>query len=249
MTKKDKNPTDKIFLSAQWKWLAMFNWEVDPAALEEYVPNGTTLDFHLGKTYISIVGFMFLNTKVLGIPIPFHRNFEELNLRFYVCREEQGELRRGVSFISEFVPKWAIATTARWGYNENYRSVPMKHQINAANADNPIDVNYSWKTDDHWNHISAQSDAAAIRPEVDSVEQFIAEHYWGYSQQRDGSTFEYRVRHEPWNVWHADQFDIQSNCGKSYGEPFSSIISQTPASVFIADGSEVTVSRPRRIRA
>ena len=77
----------KVFLTAEWRYLAMLNYEIEPAVLAPFVPQGTELDSFDGKTFVSIVAFLFLDTRIGGIPIPFHRNFEEVNLRFYVRRK------------------------------------------------------------------------------------------------------------------------------------------------------------------
>ncbi len=125
------------FLTAEWRHLAMLNYQVDPEVLRERLPRGIELDDHAGRHFVSVVGFLFLHTKVRGIPIPFHRDFEEVNLRCYVRREEQGELRRGVVFVKEFVPRRAIAWVARTVYNENYLALPMRHRIAPAEHARP----------------------------------------------------------------------------------------------------------------
>ena len=232
----------------------MLNWEIDPQVIGCLLPNGTEIDFHENKTFVSIVGFMFLDTRVLGIPVPFHRDFEELNLRFYVRRVEPAEngqpelIKRGVAFVSELVPRWAIATTARWGYNEKYDAVPMRHEINGGQPDQPIEVSYQWKKSGRWNRVAAKGADRAVPLQSDSLQQFIAEHYWGYSQQRDGSTFEYQVKHVPWSVWQASEVEFSCDVAKQYGDQFTETLLRPPDSAFIADGSPVTVSRPRRIR-
>jgi Uncharacterized conserved protein (COG2071) len=113
-----------VFLTAEWRALAMLNYEVDASLLRHFVPAGTELDCWQGKTLVSLVGFRFLKTRVLGIPIPFHRNFDEVNLRFYVRRAEATEVKRGVVFIREIVPRRAIAAVARAFYNERYLALP-----------------------------------------------------------------------------------------------------------------------------
>lgn len=61
----------------------MLNYEVEPSLLNPYVPRGTSLDSFNGRTYISLVGFRFCRTRLLGrFPVPFHANFDEVNLRF-----------------------------------------------------------------------------------------------------------------------------------------------------------------------
>ena len=134
------------FLTAEWRYLAMLNYEVEPERLMPLVPKGTELDTHDGKTFVSMVGFLFLNTRVMGLAIPFHRDFEEINLRFYVRRKAEDGWRRGVVFVKEIVPRTAIALTARWLYNENYVALPtgnvvVRSQVNSANIES---VTYYW---------------------------------------------------------------------------------------------------------
>ena len=124
-----------IFLSAEWRHLLLMNFEVDPAILASRLPAGTELDLFGGKCYVSLVGFMFLHTRLAGrIPIPFHTNFEEINLRFYVKRTVNGEQRRGVCFVKEIVPRMAVALVARVLYGENYVSRPMSHLLDLENS-------------------------------------------------------------------------------------------------------------------
>src|SRR5213082_3950874 len=119
----------KPFLTANWRYLAMLNFAVDSKILAPHVPAGTELDFHNDKTYLSVVGFLFYHTIVCGLPIPRHRDFEELNLRFYVRKKSADTWRRGVVFIREMVPRYAVALVARACYGENYFAGPMKHHI------------------------------------------------------------------------------------------------------------------------
>ena len=152
-------PHPPIFLTGQWRHLVMLNYLVDPAILLPLVPKGTELDAWNGRTYISMVGFLFLGTKVMGLPIPFHRNFEEVNLRFYVRHAVGGETRRGVVFIKEIVPRWAIAAAARLLYNERYVAMPMRNrlQMNGAMVAINGSVEYGWKLNEHWNSIAVQT--------------------------------------------------------------------------------------------
>jgi hypothetical protein len=255
---------ERIFLSARWHALAMLNYEVDPAILHPLVPRGTELDSHGGRTYVSVVGFLFLGTRLLGWPIPFHRNFEEVNLRFYVRREVGGQVRRAVAFVKEIVPRWAIATTARWTYNEPYAAVPMRHSVSGpaaamvhsaagfvARTDSHLDaadaVSYSWRFRGRWNRLSLTHCGQPAPLSPGSHEEFIAEHYWGYCGQRDGGTVEYRVVHPPWRVWRGDEAQLDCDVAPLYGPQFVSFLKAPPASAFLADGSEVAVLRPVRI--
>src|SRR6185437_11165669 len=113
MAAGDQRSDRRVFLSAVWRQLAMLNYRVDPALLAPYLPAGTTLDLWRGDAFISVVGLLFDDTRVLHVPIPFHITFPEVNLRCYVRREVGGETRRGVVFIRELVPRAAIAFVAR----------------------------------------------------------------------------------------------------------------------------------------
>ncbi len=235
-----------VFLTAEWRHLVMLNYEVDPSLLLKFVPAGTELDEWNGKTFLSLVGFRFLNTKVFGIPFPFHRNFEEINLRFYVRRREQEEIKRGVVFIREIVPRFAIATVARTVYNENYISLPMSHQIQTKDNGELV-VEYAWKTGIRWNRVGLSVKANPALPKAGSEGQFITEHYWGYTAQKDGGCAEYRVAHPAWEVWSGENVVVEGDMEELYGKELAAVLRNPPASAFLADGSEVTVSRGRRL--
>jgi uncharacterized protein YqjF (DUF2071 family) len=240
-TSRDLPP--RPFLTAEWRYLALLNYEIDPGLLQPLVPAGTELDDWRGRTFVSVVGFLFLNTRVLGIPIPFHRNFEEVNLRFYVRRRAPEGWRRAVVFVRELVPRAAIAFTARTVYGERYLAVPMTHAIELANghASQPTRVTYSWRFKGRENRIDlrVEGDARALEP--GSQEEFIAEHYWGYTRGRDGATREYRVEHAPWRVWTGTDARLDCDAARLYGNQFVDCLRATPASVYLADGSAVTV--------
>src|SRR5262249_61320330 len=121
--------SSRPFLTAEWRMLAMLNYVVDPAMVADLVPRGTELDSFGGQTYISLVGFRFERTRVRGLWIPFHSDFDEVNLRFYVRRTAGGEVRRGVVFVREVVPRRAIAAVANAVYHEHYAALPMRHRI------------------------------------------------------------------------------------------------------------------------
>src|ERR1700733_4846171 len=110
--------TKKRFLQAQWTNLLMLNYEVDPEILKPYLPPATELDLWQGKALVSMVGFLFKNTRVFGVKWPLHVNFEEVNLRFYVRHFNGTEWKRGAVFISEIVPKRVISLMANTLYNE-----------------------------------------------------------------------------------------------------------------------------------
>jgi hypothetical protein len=184
---------------------------------------------------------------VLGLGIPFHDAFEEVNLRFYVRRIERGAVRRGVVFIREIVPLPAVALVARLAFNENYVAFPMSHVHERQEDPQEIRVEYGWRVREAWNRIAVACIGSPELPREGSLAQFITEHYWGYCTQRDRVCLEYEVTHEPWRVWKADQAELQGDPAQTYGLSFGQVLEREPDSAFLAEGSAVSVSRGRRI--
>lgn len=246
---QEKSKRRRAFLTAQWRQLAMLNYEIEPEKLEEFLPPGTELDFHEGKTYVSIVGFMFLKTRVLGLPVPGHRRFEEVNLRFYVRRKVGDEVRRGVTFIKEIAPRWAVEKVARAFYNENYVTLPMRHTFTGfeGNGTARPNVAYRWQVEGNWYGLELETEAKSAPPAKGSREEFIVEHYWGYGTGHAGRGLEYRVEHPPWNIYPATKANYECDIRKVYGEPFVDVLSRPADFAFLADGSEVEVYRPVRV--
>lgn len=234
------------FLTAEWSRLAMVNYKVEPDTLLPYVPAGTELDEWGGTTYASLVGFLFLHTRVLGLPIPFHVNFEEVNLRFYVRRKSEGEWKRGVVFIKEIVPRFAIAAVARIIYNEKYVSLPMRHSIQEQGSARAVE--YGWRHSGRWSTLKLQTREEWRPSAPGSEEEFITEHYWGYSAQPDGGCVEYRVEHPRWNGCSAVDVAVDVDVAALYGPQFEAALRLPPQSAFLAEGSAVIVHKGQRLR-
>jgi uncharacterized protein YqjF (DUF2071 family) len=224
----------------------MLNYRVPASLLEPLVPPGVELDLFENALYVSVVGFLFEKTRILGLAIPLHMNFEEVNLRFYVRRTVDDEVRRGVTFIRELVPRWAIASTAKALYNEPYLTRPMRHRI-SRERDSLCAVEYAWNADGQWTTLRAAVSGAPRELVAGSEEEFITEHHWGYTRQRDGGTVEYRVDHPSWRVWRATTASLAGNLATVFGDAFAEVLAETPDSAFVADGSAVTVYSPVRI--
>ena len=233
----------RTFLTADWRNLLMLNYAVHPSLLARFVPSGTELDSFDRKTYLSLVGFEFNRTSLAGIPVPFHQQFEEVNLRFYVRRLS----KRGVVFIRELVPKRAVAAVARWAFNENYVHVLMSHQI-AYRPDGAVaSAEYAWGSGRDRCVARIETDGAGYLAPEGSVSQFITEHYWGYAAQKDGGCLEYEVQHPQWQVWNAKHAEFSGNPARLYGAEFAEILRRPPDSAFLAQGSAVTVFKGQGI--
>jgi uncharacterized protein YqjF (DUF2071 family) len=231
-----------VFLTAQWADLLMLNYEVAPELLENYVPRGTLLDVFEDRTYMTLVGFRFRETKLFGtLAVPFHRDFLEINLRFYVRRSTNSEERRGVVFIAEIVPRWMIAQVARMLYGENYLCRPMRSNRRDAM------VEYSWGTKSTSCSLGARVSETSAYPAQESFEQFITEHYWGYSAQPDGGCIEYQVTHPAWKVQSCVEARFSGDSTPEYGAALAGILQRKPHSSFLADGSPVVVLKGVKI--
>ena len=240
------SPHKRVFLSAEWRDLVILNYEVEPSVLNRHVPHGTELDSFNGRTYLSLVGFQFRHTKLLGrFPVPYHANFDEVNLRFYVRRQQGGDHRRGVVFIAEVVPRSAIAITARLLYGENYIHLPMKHRIETEKLNRTAE--YQWQVGRQWCRLSAQTVGRPAQPREGSLEQFITEHYWGYATQGNRESVEYHVSHPPWQVWTTAAAAFEGNARALYGGELAAVLQRSPDCGFMADGSPVVVFRGTKL--
>jgi uncharacterized protein YqjF (DUF2071 family) len=230
----------KIFLDAEWRKLAIANYTVDPSILAPYLPLGTELDFWQDKCYVSLVGFMFVNTKVLGFRIPFHINFEEVNLRFYVRHLQNGIWKRGVVFIKEIVPRPALTFVANTLYNENYVTMPMFH--NWQLQEDKWDISYRWGKG-LTNSLQVITEKKSSVIEKNSEAEFITEHYWGYTRLSENKTAQYEVEHPRWEVYKTIDYTIHVDFSKVYGMAFGHLQQEKPVSVFLAEGSHIKVKK------
>ena len=236
-----------VFLSAEWRKLVMANYIVPQGLLQPFVPRGTEIDLWQGKCYMSLVGFMFLNTRVLGVPVPFHQNFEEVNLRFYVGREVDGIWRRGVVFIREIVPKPAISLVANWVYAEHYVTHRMWHHWELTQHSQTVTYEWGPYFKDVRYCLSAVTEPVAEPIGQGTETEFITEHYWGYAKASGRRTFEYEVQHPRWEAYPVRSCMIWGDFSQLYGPDFGTIIAEKPASVFVADGSAIRVLSKRTL--
>ncbi|MDV6170083.1 DUF2071 domain-containing protein [Flavobacterium sp. DG1-102-2] len=236
----------RTFLDAQWRKLIMMNYAVDPELLKPYLPFETELDLWNGTCYVSLVGFMFKETKMLKMRIPFHVNFEEINLRFYVKYKDTDGYKRGVVFIKEIVPMPSLTMVANALYKENYETLPTRHLWEE--KDDSLTVKYIWKKDGRWNIIKTVSESKPVDITEGSEEEFITEHFWGYTRINENVTSEYEVVHPRWQVYSIKDHSIRVNFKSTYGPDFAFMQNLKPVSVYLAEGSEILVKQGRKIK-
>jgi uncharacterized protein YqjF (DUF2071 family) len=236
------------FLTAEWRYLAMLNYAVDPALLAPLAPRGVELDEFENKTYVSLVGFRFERTRLRGLWIPFHSDFDEVNLRFYVRRTVAGELRRGVVFVREIVPRWAVAKVAQVRFGERYMALPMRHKvIEPTSEGGRVQVEYGWRQGQKWNTVRAECGGRPALPPAESREAFFTEHYWGYAAGGKGGTLEYRVEHDRWRIWPAATATLEGDLSELFGRDLAGCLARQPDSALVAEGSAVTVYSGNRV--
>lgn len=239
-------PTKRTFLDAEWRKLVMVNYAVDPEVLKPYLPKHTELDTWNGTCYVSLVGFMFVDTKVMGVRVPYHINFEEINLRFYVRYGTDENYKRGVVFIKEIVPRPALTMVANLLYNENYETMPTKHEW--VESEENLTVEYGWKKGE-WNTVKVVTDKTPVDIDLNSEEEFITEHFWGYTQVSDSVTSEYEVAHPRWQIYPVKSYEVNVDYAKVYGDSFAFLKDAKPVSVYLAEGSDILVKQGAKIKS
>jgi len=233
------------FLKARWENLILINYSINPELIKPYLPIGTVLDVYNNTCYVSLVGFMFKNTKVLGLKIPNYAHFEEVNLRFYVKRKVDNEWRRGVVFIKEIVPKSLITLIANTIYHEHYETRKMTHEW--LTKKHSKSFAYGWTVKNTNQNIKVETETNPKPITTNSEAEFITEHYFGYTK-RNNTTYEYEVMHPKWEQLMVKNFDINVDFELNYGKCFRVLNGQKPKSVLLAIGSEVSVKNKLTIK-
>ena len=234
------------FLTAEWNDLALINYEIDPKFLQNYVPKGTELDLWNGKCYLSLIGFMFENVKVMGLKIPYHVNFEEVNLRFYVKRLENDIWKRGTVFIKEIVPKHAVTLVANALYKEHYQTLKMRHSRTATNQTKLF--KYEWRKNGAWHSITVEASKNELPIAINTEAEFITEHYFGYTKYNENKTIEYEVTHPRWNQLQILNYNVDVDFEAVYGSDFKFLQTSKPSSAYLALGSKITIEGKKTIK-
>ncbi len=231
------------FLKAKWQNLIMANYEIAPSYLLPYLPKGVELDYYHNKSYVSLVGFLFKDSSIFNIPIPSMGTFEEVNLRFYVVRKMGNETRRGVVFINETVPNKIVAWVANKLYKEHYIAIPTKHEWKLSK--DKKEIQYQWKVQSAWNTLKVDASNSNQKMEAGSMEEFIFEHYYGYTKVNAVQSIEYKINHPSWMINSIHHYQIECDFAAFYGKNFEILNTAKPHSVMLAEGSEISVDWKR----
>lgn len=231
------------FLTAQWENIIMANYAVPAEVLNKYLPKGVELDLYNNKAYVSLVGFMFKNTRIFKVAIPLLGTFEEVNLRFYVKQTINNETHRGVVFISETVPYKVVALLANKLYKEHYIAISTKHnwEINTSTKN----ISYKWSVNNKWNSMQVKANNTPKAMIKGSFEEFIFEHYYGFTKVSETVTEKYSIQHPSWMINDIAETTIECDFGDNYGADFECLNQTKPDAVFIAEGSAIGVAWKR----
>lgn len=229
----------KVFLTAEWRNLINLTYRVPAEVLEPILPQGVELDLYEGHAHLSLVAFDFVNTRVKGIKIPFHVDFPEINLRYYV--KSRGH--RGVVFIRELVPKHCIAFIAQRFYNEPYESFPMESDHQTLPDGRLRSHHKVWK-EEHEYHIETIAGAEKTTPPADSAAHFFKEHDLGFGVDKKGETLIYEVSHPIWETRELHEVKLDFDFGKIYGEEWAFLKDLRPQFSLFAEGSAIKVYHP-----
>lgn len=253
------SPGSRPFLTAAWRDFLMLSYEIEPAVLRPFIPHGTELDEWHGRAFISLVGFRFCEARLFGIRIPGHQEFAEVNLRFYVRRQVENRWRRGVVFLRELAGKRCVAMVARWFYGERFRRVAMgcthdraAHLSAGAIAGlgdalpAPDNIAFTWRDRGRDYRLAGATLGPPRVPPVDSLAEFIADHYWAYTATPRGAVYEYLVPHPPWRVAESAG-EFTGDAYRQYGPRFAPYLAGVPVNAFWASGSRVSVFRGTRL--
>jgi uncharacterized protein YqjF (DUF2071 family) len=224
----------KPFLTAGWTYLTNITYAVDPVLLQAHLPKDLELDTINGKAFISIVPFNFHNTRVRSIRIPFHSDFPEMNLRFYVKKNN----KRGVVFIREYVPKLMVAFVANTLYNERYRVAGMKNTITETN--NEITARYELSRRGKKFSIEVKAANVPSVPSHDTIEHFFKEHELGFTGSKEGTRV-YLVEHPVWEIFPVKEIKMNIDFGSLFGKEWDFLNDEKPFVSMLVKGSPVKV--------
>lgn len=228
------------FLVAHWENLVVASFKADKQLLQPFVPRGTELNDWNGDYYMSLLGFQFSRARFCGIPSPFYRRFEELNLRFYVRQKVKSGWRKGVVFIKEVIPSKLVGCIAKWLYHENFAALPMHHHIYTGNDGRHTE--YYWEQESKPGYLKLCSQLQPEPAVPGSLPAFIHDHYIAFTKTKKHS-YTFDIQHPDWNIYPALSFEMQLDAVALYGEAFRDAFSQ-PATAFLLDGSKTNVSWP-----
>ncbi|HEU5060926.1 MAG TPA: DUF2071 domain-containing protein [Kofleriaceae bacterium] len=237
-------------LAGHVRFAAFVNYDVDRRVLEPLVPAGTELDTWEGRALVSLVAFEMTDNRLLGVPLPFARAYDQINLRFYVRRPlAGGSWRRGVVFLRELVPVPALVAGARLLYRERYERQPVSARVRPPDPARPGRAVYRWRRHDQLHRLAVDFTPPLHLPEEGTLERFLSERHWGYASPADDVTREYRVEHPPWRIWQARAARLSPATAGSFGHRFERALAGEPAAAFVAEGSRMRLHRPHPLAA
>src|SRR5256885_749589 len=124
--------------------------------------------------------------------------------------------------------------TANW----RYLAMLMRHALE--HKDGRVFAEYQWRRGRRWETLAMTAIGEPQNAGHGSHEEFITEHYWGYTARRDGCS-EYRVEHPRWRLWKAETTKFEADVATLYGPQFDDNLAAPAASGVLAGRSPIQV--------
>ena len=217
--------------------LLMLNYAAAPEVLQPFVPAGTELDLLEGSAFVSVVAFRGVNLRAYRLPLK--REVRQINVRFYVRREEAGALRRGAVFLKELVSSRRVARGGRVGYGEPFEYAPII--ASAEEAGEARIIRYDWGRREQACSVAAARTAPPRAAVAGTPESFFTERHWGYNRTSRGRTREYRVEHPPWLVSPARVVAAPADPGGYKVPVLSEVLMAAPHSAYVVKATYMSV--------
>ncbi|MFT5299754.1 MAG: hypothetical protein ACI87E_001233 [Mariniblastus sp.] len=239
-----KSTQQKLLAKTAYTELVAVNFQVPPKLLADMIPKGLELDYYEKETFVSLVCMTMRKVGVLGIPLT--RGFVELSLRFYVRHPADPVNRKGTCFIKNYVSSPTAAWILGSRYDCEYHKMKMKSNNSGFKVGGVPEVEYQWKVDDHWNKLRVKARSEIRNTGPDTKVGFILDHPTHF-QSKINKTLEYQVERPKWTVWDAAQANFTCDVNRLFGKAFVQPLGKRPASVFVTQGSDVTIYRPTEL--
>lgn len=84
-------------------------------------------------------------------------------------------------------------------------------------------MNYGWRLGGSWYSMQATASHDAELVATGSEEEFITEHYWGYTKLHRGGTSEYEVARPRWRIYPIESFAVDVSFARLYGVGFAAM--------------------------
>ncbi|SEH87232.1 hypothetical protein SAMN02927937_01877 [Paenimyroides aquimaris] len=182
----------------EWNRALFFHWKVNAADLQELLPENLEIDLFNNEAYVSLVAFTMEKIRPRFLP-PFApvSNFEEINLRTYVIKDDIP----GVYFLNIEAGKIISVAVAKL-----LSVLPYEH---ADMYRNNKDYYQSTFTKKKFSFSAKYEIGSEITDKTD-LDGFLTERYCLYVDA-DKSLYRYDIHHLPWQLNQLNLYELETN--------------------------------------